>query len=134
VLRPPSWNFYLPSNDVDPYDPTQQSRQAGRPTQSKVLRYKVVVRGQNLAGHDTTAVYHPGTPEDPYFFNSFIVQMPTPDYFQEGPVTVQIELCDCAKCEQEQGQGRCVLYEFPATFSRTAAYDASSSADRGRSR
>lgn len=140
VYTGPLWSLNLPSDDVDPYDPNEVSRQVGGPTPNKVLRYKLSVLGKSIdTGRDTTFVYDPGGLYSPYYFNSStppsgFVTVPT--YLAGGAVKIQVQLCDCIDCERISGQGRCVTLNFNATYVRTAPAvpAASTSPDRGGNR
>jgi hypothetical protein len=130
----PIWSLKLPSDDVDPYDPSEVNRKVGGPTPNKVLRYKLTVLGKSVyTDRDTTFIYDPQTTTSPYYFNS-----PTPPgfftvpcYLKGGAVKIRVELCDCIDCERVSGQGRCVTRDFNATYVRTCPEPASiSSPDR----
>ena len=133
-----AWSgIYLPSDDVDPYDPQQSQRPIGVPTPNKVLRYQLQLLGKSLfTGQDTTFLYEPPTPTSPFYFNSFT--LPTdplilPDMFAGGQITMRIQLCDCIDCERVNGQGRCISKDIKVNYVRTVPVgpNASSSPDRG---
>jgi len=131
-----SWNLYLPSDDVDPYDPATANKPVGVPTASKPLRYRISIFGKDLTGHDLEYDYDPGGQYAPYFFNTFNVTLNVPPELDSGPVKIRVQLCDCVECERLGGQGRCIVKDFDATYFRTAptAPGASVSPDRGGSR
>jgi len=135
VRRP---TFNLQADDIDPLDPAVDPRRPGVPTPTKVFRFKVTVIGKNSDGNDTTYTYLPSFPNtSPYFFNqfSFTFNQDIPNYIVPGPMTINVELCDCADCEERSGQGRCVQYNIPVTFTAPPSVTSySSSADRGNAR
>jgi len=110
----------LPADDTDPLDPTVRTAPGG-PSEHKILRYKLTVLGSSFfTGRDTTFEYNPQTPTSPYYFASptppagFVV----PCWLAGGPVTLRVQLCDCIQCELNNGEGRCVTYDLPATYVR----------------
>ncbi len=131
-----SWDLYLPSDDVDPYDPATVNRPVGLPTNAKPLRYRIIVLGKDLLGNDLEYDYDPGGQYSPYYFNQFNVTFIVPDQLAGGPVKIRVQLCDCIECERLSGQGRCIVKDFDATYVRTAptAPGASVSPDRGGNR
>jgi len=38
-----------------------------------------------------------------------------------GPVTLEVELCDCDQCEDFPGTGRCVTLRIPVYYQKTSA-------------
>jgi hypothetical protein len=110
----------LPADDTDPLDPSVRTAPGG-PSERKILRYKLTVLGSSFfTGRDTTFNYDPGGQDSPYYFTgpapptTFVV----PCWLAGGPVTLRVQLCDCVRCELNNGEGRCVTYDLHATYMR----------------
>ena len=97
--------FNLFAVDDDPYDldPGFRPDGPGGPSTTTVLRWTVTLRGKNLAGNDTTIV-----PPGGFQMSTPALTFNMPDAIVSEDVYAEIELCDCADCEVQQGSGRCV--------------------------
>jgi len=107
--------LFLPSVDPDPYDPADRPLPGG-PSSSTVLRLQATVTGKNADGRDTTYT----TPR--FFTATFTIDLAVDaPYIVNNNLTVTVQVCDCATCEDQPGTGRCVMYPpIPVTVTSTA--------------
>src|SRR5262245_15294549 len=112
------WDLRIVAADDDPYtagDPP------GKPSTNVTLRRRFKVFGKNALGQDV--VY-----EDPRsYVNQQNVTLLIPSFLAGGPCTLEVELCDCENCEEQQGTGRCVTIQIPIYYLKTAPAQPTSS-------
>lgn len=119
----------LVADDNDPYYLGVTRRTVGGSNfadNRKILRRSVRIFCKNRDGVDTLyTVTASANPADTLFYDSQVpVRLPT--YVANGPITIRINLCDCERCEEVPGAGRCVFTDIPATLAvpgRAAAAD-----------
>ncbi len=115
----PNQRLNLDADDVDPYYTGVTSRPVGGsfPNNRRVLRRAVYVLGKTVDGVDTTVVVTLTTnPADSLFIDNADVPVRLPARLANGPLTVRVRLCDCDRCEEFPGTGRCVVYNIPVTL------------------
>ena len=116
------WDLRLVANDEDPYQPNTP---IGGPSQIITLRRRLTVHGKDALGNDVSFV----DPRD--YINQQNIQLLVPAFLAGGPVQLEVELCDCAQCEDEQGTGRCITRRFDAYYQKNGpAEPASQSTSR----
>jgi hypothetical protein len=108
-------DLHLLAGDLDPYDRSGGPPPPGGPTPTGVLRWNVALRGRNADGRDTTIAALPG----PVFTPDITIEVP--DAIVGPDVTIRVQLCDCADCENAPGSGRCVATEIPVTVGGVTA-------------
>jgi hypothetical protein len=104
TLGPPYWELELPADDVDTYS----SGDPGGPSGSKTLRLRFQITGKDSTGTQFTHYDPPRNGLQQTYINRRSVNLPSPANLATGPATLTIELCDCATCEDDPGQGRCI--------------------------
>jgi hypothetical protein len=109
----------LITDDVDPYNALQDIRNPGGPTTTSVTRFVVTVRGKDVNGRDTSYVHPAQLVKN---FNIII-----PSYLVSGPMTLDIQVCDCQECEILPGTGRCTTQSFPIVVSAAPSEGAETS-------
>ncbi len=102
-----SITFNMLAVDDDPFDVLTAPASSGGPSTATILRWFIRVRGKNAIGENVTFTPFP-TP----FFNPQVT-FDLPDNIVSTDLTVDIELCDCAACEDTPGSGRCQTYSVP---------------------
>lgn len=107
-----TWNLNLAAYDEDPFQ-LYVSPPGGR-TGSSTLRRRIQVHGHDLQGNVLTYV-------DPSDHFQSDVALTVPANLEPGPCTIEVQLCDCALCENLPGSGRCVSQSFPVTYAPTSA-------------
>jgi hypothetical protein len=96
--------LHLPADDLDPFE---SGSAPGGPSTTRTLRWNVTLLGRTPWGRDTTIAALPSpvfTPE---------VTIEVPDVLAHPDVTIRVEICDCAACEDNPGSGRCVIHDTP---------------------
>jgi hypothetical protein len=102
------WSLRLIANDDDPFQPGAVA--PGGPSAVSTLRRKISVHGKDLQGNDFTYV-------DPnVHVNQADIIVSVPAALAAGPCVIEVELCDCAQCEDMPGSGRCVVSRFPVMY------------------
>lgn len=115
------WDLRIFNDNRDPYvsgDPV------GGPSSiaPNRLRFKITGLHQTvIEGRDTVVVmttHEPplSGPVDRYKFIIDQVNLPIPPNLLTGPVTLNIELCDCDLCELYAGTGRCINRDFQVYY------------------
>jgi hypothetical protein len=110
------WDFKLRGMDLDPYDPGDPNPPKGGPTNTTVIRFKIMLYGHSVVKPDSaiswTYFERPGMP---YILRGTDVDVSfipggsmAANPFASGPIRVSIQICDCIDCEGAPGQGRCV--------------------------
>ncbi len=115
----PNQRLNLDADDSDPYYTGVSARPVGGsyPGNRKVLRRAVYVLGKTIDGADTTVVVTLTTnPADSLFIDNADVPVRLPARLANGPLTVRIRLCDCDRCEEFPGTGRCIVRDIPVTL------------------
>ena len=103
VGPPDSPAFNLPARDDDWYDPRRPAAIGGTPTTyGMILRWKLAIRGR-LVGADHDTCFTQGLE----FTRPDGISFTIPDWIEAGAITVHVRLCDCADCDQLQGDARC---------------------------
>ncbi len=103
------WDLRLPADDPDPYvlgDPV------GGPSASKTLRLRFKVTGKDTQGQPFTFFDPPVDAIQPKYVNVSDVALLVPETLASGPATLTVELCDCAFCEVNPGEGRCITRDI----------------------
>jgi len=122
------WQFNLPAADVDPFKVGLTP--AGRPDDAVILKRRVMFRYVNAGGQQDSVLW--GDATTPQQFNVNIRDPRFVRPIQPGPVTLDIELCDCLDCDGFNpfqgfaGQGRCVVLRVPVTYAPPGSPGASS--------
>ena len=86
------------------------------------MRFKITgLHRVTIQGRDTvivTTVHEPplAGPVDRYKNVIDQVNLPIPESLQTGPVTLNVELCDCDLCEFYAGTGRCINRDFQVYY------------------
>ena len=109
------WVLDIQSVDIDPYvsgDPH------GGSLKNSNIRPRFRITGLDRAGQPFTFSVPPAAALDQQRFlnQQTNVQFRVPDELGAGPVTITVELCDCAFCESNGGEGRCITRDFQATY------------------
>ena len=109
------WVLDIQSVDIDPYvsgDPH------GGSLKNSNIRPRFRITGLDRAGQPFTFSVPPADALDQQRFlnQQTNVQFRVPDELGAGPVTITVELCDCAFCESNGGEGRCITRDFQATY------------------
>lgn len=118
-----SIDMNLISSDADPYNPQVAVKVGGRT--AGVSRYRVWVHGKTAAGTDSVFVDYALPPYRTAPTFSLIL----PTWMVSGPITFEVEVCDCIECESLAGSGRCNDHYFiPATLSVAGPAEGASSA------
>jgi hypothetical protein len=94
------WN--LPAVDEDPLDPQQFTKVGGKPTYGEIKRVKIAILGKFTGSSKDTCFVGPDLsyPLGPIVFT-------IPNYIAQGPVTVNLRLCDCAECDTRGSSATC---------------------------
>jgi hypothetical protein len=104
-----SWDLRLFNEDRDPFI---SGGPVGGPSSIAPNRMRFKITGlHNVAGRDTLmTTYEPplDRPQDRYRGIVDQVNLPAPANLLTGPVTLNVELCDCDLCELYAGTGRCI--------------------------
>jgi hypothetical protein len=104
------FSVVLPATDEDPYDSHNLPSGVGGPSESVVLRRTLTLKGKNLDDRDTTWT-------DPQrYYTQVVLNWTVPCFFKPGRLILQVQLCDCSECEQNPGQGRCVVTQIPLNY------------------
>jgi hypothetical protein len=109
----------LLADDSDPYYQGVSNRPVGGGNyigNRKVLRRSVTILALNRSGRDTSyVVLGSSNPADSLFADP-LVRVNLPSYIGNGPATVRVRLCDCDRCEEFPGSGRCIIESIPITL------------------
>jgi hypothetical protein len=105
-----NWALSILADDPDPFI-ADMAR--GGPAAVKTLRVRLTVVGTDLLG--APLVFE----EPAVHLNQVNITLTVPPNLAAGSVTLQIELCDCALCEDALGSGRCKVYSIPVEFRPT---------------
>ena len=108
VCRGSTWAMNMPAYDIDPYNTAggQALPPPGGASTTSVFSLHLRFTAQDTTGADTTWTYDP--PNYPSPSTSFNV--PIPRSIAAGVVTMKATLCDCDKCIENAGSGRCANY------------------------
>jgi hypothetical protein len=108
------WDLRLVANDDDPWS-FQTSPGIGGPSNVLTLRRTLKVYGKD-ATTGADVVY-----EDPVqYLNQQNINLLVPTFLAGGPCTLEVELCDCDKCEEQPGSGRCITLQIPVYYEKPA--------------
>ena len=69
------------------------------------------LRGKNALGNDTTFA-----PPGAFRVSNPAITVSVPSWIVGQDVYAEIELCDCADCEEAQGSGRCINLKGPSAI------------------
>jgi hypothetical protein len=105
------WDLRIVATDEDPF---QRGTAPGGPSQVVTLRRRISVHGKDLQGRDITYI----DPSD--YVNQQNINVLVPSTLAGGPCALEVELCDCAQCEDFAGSGRCVTLQIPVYYQRSA--------------
>ena len=111
------WQFNIPAADLDPF--RVGLTPAGRPDDQVTLKRRVMFRYTASGGERDSVLW--GDATTPQQFN---VNIRDPRFVRPippGPVTLDLELCDCLDCDGFTtqgfaGQGRCVIKRINVTY------------------
>jgi hypothetical protein len=122
------WDLRLVANDDDPWSFATATGGTGGPSNVLTLRRTLRVHGKDVQGNDV--VY-----EDPVqYLNQQQINLLVPAFFASGPCALEVELCDCDKCEEQPGTGRCITLQIPVYYNKSApAQPASMTSSRNSS-
>jgi hypothetical protein len=105
----------LVGNDIDPFDPA--SNGGGPPPpggpSAPLYRYTGIFRGPRNGGVPGDSVTF--SPASFFRVSNPPVTVSLPDSLGGTTVRCMIELCDCANCEINSGDGRCSNYSYLVT-------------------
>jgi hypothetical protein len=102
------WDLRLPAADDDPWQ--QGTTAPGGPSNVLTLRRTISVHGKDLQGNDLVF-------QDPVqYLNQPQINVLVPGFLAGGPCTLEVELCDCDKCEESPGTGRCITLQIPVFY------------------
>ena len=113
------WDLHLVANDDDPFE---WSTPTGGPSPNLLLRRTIKVHGKDGDGNAFTYV-DPTT-----YLNQQDIVVNVPAALAAGPCVIEVELCDCAQCENAPGSGRCIVQNFPVIYAPGTAGSAGSGA------
>ena len=99
-------SLHLLAGDADPFDPGSPPPPGG-PSPATVLRWNLTLTGKDGNGNPVSHSPLPG----PVFTPD--IQVTVPAEFVDPRVTIHVELCDCALCENLPGSGRCAGFSIP---------------------
>jgi hypothetical protein len=118
-----SRNWALRIRAIDP-DPFTSDTPRGGPSLTPTLRVRLTVVGTDLNGDPLVFT------EPALHLNQEDILLTVPANLAAGSATLQIELCDCALCEDKPGSGRCMVYSIPVQYSPTSPTSPSAQASR----
>ena len=108
------WDLRIIGDDPDPWQ-ANSNTPPGIPSSSILLRTRLKVIGKQSNGDEF--IY-----EDPRsYVNQQNISLLLPSSMAGGPVTLEVELCDCDQCEDFPGTGRCVTLRIPVYYQKTSA-------------
>jgi hypothetical protein len=121
------WDLRLVANDDDPWS-FQTSQGIGGPSTVLTLRRTLTVHGKDDLGNDFVF-------QDPVqYLNLQNINLLVPTGLAGGLCTLEVELCDCDKCEENPGTGRCITLQIPVYYKKPPpAQPASMTSSRGGS-
>lgn len=116
-----TWDLRLFNDDRDPY---VSGAPVGGPSSIAPRRARFKITGLHqvvIDGRDTVVVmttYEPPLlgPEDRYKTALDDLRLPVPQNLLTGPVTLNVELCDCDLCDRYPGTGRCINRDFQVYY------------------
>jgi hypothetical protein len=109
----PTLNMYLPADDPDPY---RSGDPVGGPSGEENLRMRFRVTGTDTKGQPFTFRDPPADGVQQRYINVTEVNLDIPEQLATGPITINVELCDCSFCELNPGEGRCVSRDIQAYY------------------
>jgi hypothetical protein len=102
-----TWDLRLDAVDPDPHQPNSK---VGGPSTIVTFRRKLRVVGTHVDGGQL--IY-----DDPIaYVNQQNITLTVPPNLAPGLVTLVVELCDCDRCEDLPGSGRCRTYQIPVYY------------------
>jgi hypothetical protein len=113
VFTGPSWHLELVGDDEDPF--LRQSAPGG-PVTTKTLRRRITFIGTDA---NTGGVLRFTDPL--VYLNQQSIDVTPPPNLAPGPVTLEVEICDCDACEENPGTGRCRTVDFPVIYQTSSA-------------
>ena len=108
-----TWDLRLPADDPDPYtfgDPV------GGPSASATFRLRFKVTGTDTTGGPLVFLDPAPHESQQKYINVTNVNLTVPAALASGPATLTVELCDCAFCEVNPGEGRCITRDIPVHY------------------
>jgi hypothetical protein len=112
----PEWDMFLPAFDEDPFEPPSPQ---GVPSGSPRLRHRITIYGTQIntqTGLPVPLVYTDRIEHE----NEPAFRFTAPPELEPGPVTVEVELCDCHRCELFPGTGRCIKRRIQVMYQPSA--------------
>ena len=108
-------NVAMVGNDIDPFDPAAGGGSPPPPggPSAPLYRYTAVFRGPRNGGVPGDSVTY--APASFFRVANPPVTVSLPDSLGGTSVRCIIELCDCATCEINSGEGRCSIYSYLVT-------------------
>lgn len=114
-----TWDLRLPNDDRDPW--TSGSR-IGAPSETKVSRIRIMITGKDTTGADLVYIERTPSGARQDYPSQTDINYLVPCHLGTGPVTLTIELCDCAVCEGSlAGEGRCITRDFAVYYKRPSS-------------